>query len=98
MLVLARKPEESVIIGGRIEVKVLAVRGDQISLGFVAPDEVTIYRKEVYVSLQSANRKAAQADRPALNQALATLSQSLATKQPTQNRGGDVGNETRDTH
>jgi carbon storage regulator len=98
MLVLARRPEESVIIGGRIEVKVLAVRGDQISLGFVAPDEVTIYRKEVYASLQSANRKAARADRPALSEALATLSQSLVTKQASTSRGGDVGNETRDTH
>ncbi len=98
MLVLARKPEESVIIGGRIEIKVLAVRGDQVSLGFVAPDEVTIYRKEVYTSLQSANRKAAQADRPALNQAIATLSQSLVTNHAKTTRGGDVGNDTRDTH
>jgi len=97
MLVLARKPEESVIIGGRIEVKILAVRGDQVSLGFVAPDEVTIYRKEVYASLQSANRRAAQPDRPALSQAIATLSQSLVTKQTKTDKGGDVGHEPCDT-
>ena len=48
MLVLTRKLDESVILGSNIEVKVLGIRGDQVSLGFTAPHEISIYRKEVY--------------------------------------------------
>jgi len=58
MLVLTRKSEESVIIGNNIEVKVLAVRGDQVSIGFSAPDDVSIYRKEVYDAIQRENLQA----------------------------------------
>jgi carbon storage regulator len=60
MLVLTRKSEQSVVIGGSIEVKVLGVRGDQVSLGFVAPAEVAIYRREVYQAIQNANQEAAR--------------------------------------
>jgi carbon storage regulator len=60
MLVLTRKSEESVIIGNNIEVKVLAVRGDQVSIGFNAPDEISIYRKEVYDAIQKENLQAVQ--------------------------------------
>lgn len=58
MLVLTRKSEESVIIGNNIEVKVLAVRGEQVSIGFSAPDDVSIYRKEVYDAIQKENLEA----------------------------------------
>ncbi len=58
MLVLTRKSEESVIIGNNIEVKVLAVRGEQVSIGFNAPDDVSIYRKEVYDAIQKENLEA----------------------------------------
>ena len=58
MLVLTRKSEESVIISSMIEVKVLSVHGDQVSLGFNAPEHVSIYRKEVYEAIQEANRQA----------------------------------------
>ncbi len=58
MLVLTRRSEESVIISGSIEVKVLDVRGDQVRLGFQAPGSVAIHRKEVYETIESANRQA----------------------------------------
>lgn len=61
MLVLTRKSEESVILGDNIEVKVLAVRGEQVSLGFSAPIEMSINRKEVYEAILTANREAAEA-------------------------------------
>ena len=60
MLVLTRKSEQSVMIGSLIEVKVLGIRGDQVSLGFVAPGEVGIYRREVYQAMQRANQEAAR--------------------------------------
>ena len=47
MLILTRKMNESIIINGNIEVKVCGITRDQIRLGFVAPKEVSIHRKEV---------------------------------------------------
>ncbi|MBD3246396.1 MAG: carbon storage regulator CsrA [Candidatus Omnitrophica bacterium] len=55
MLVLARKQEESLIIGEKVEVKVLEVRGDQVRLGIVAPRNVSIYRKELYEKMREEN-------------------------------------------
>lgn len=52
MLILTRKSNESVIIGDDVEVKIVGVRGDQVRLGFSAPKEVPIYRKEVYDAIQ----------------------------------------------
>ncbi len=60
MLVLTRKSDESVILGDHIEVKVLAVRGDQVSLGFSAPPEMSINRMEVYKAILAANKEAAE--------------------------------------
>ena len=48
MLVLSRKVNEVVCIGPMIEVRVLAVRGEQVKLGFVGPSNVAIHREEVY--------------------------------------------------
>ncbi len=62
MLVLTRKSEQSVIIGRNIEIKVLSIHGDQVSLGFSAPDEVSIYRKEVYDAIQKQNKEAVMKD------------------------------------
>ena len=48
MLVLNRKTGERLIIGDRIEVTILEVRGDRVKLGIQGPDDVTIYREELY--------------------------------------------------
>jgi carbon storage regulator len=61
MLVLSRKSNESIMIGGQIEVVVLGIENDTVKLGIRAPKEVDIYRKELYVSIQASNREAAQA-------------------------------------
>jgi carbon storage regulator len=47
MLVLSRKVGEEIVIGDNIRVKVLSVRGNQIRLGFTAPDNVVIHREEL---------------------------------------------------
>jgi carbon storage regulator len=47
MLVLSRKPGEELVIGKGIQVRVLEVRGNHVRLGFVAPDNVTIHRREI---------------------------------------------------
>jgi carbon storage regulator len=47
MLVLSRKIGEEIVIGDNIRLKVLAVHGSQVRLGFTAPEEVPIVRQEV---------------------------------------------------
>jgi len=47
MLVLTRRNGESVQIGDAIVVKVLAVSGSHVKLGFSAPPEVAIHREEI---------------------------------------------------
>ena len=47
MLVLTRKTNESVCIGDDIEVVVLEAHGSRVRLGFRAPQNVSIQRREV---------------------------------------------------
>ena len=47
MLVLSRKIGESVLIGDHIHVTVVAVHGNQVRLGFTAPEDVRILREEL---------------------------------------------------
>jgi carbon storage regulator len=48
MLVLTRKPGQSIMIGDGVEVQVLSVAGEKVRLGITAPRDVSIYRNEVY--------------------------------------------------
>ena len=59
MLALTRKKDEALIINNNIEITILEVKGDQVKIGISAPKEVPIYRKEVYVQIQEANKAAA---------------------------------------
>jgi carbon storage regulator len=47
MLVLTRKMGEQIVIGPNVVVKVLAVEGNRVRLGVVAPPEVSIRRAEL---------------------------------------------------
>lgn len=47
MLCLTRKINESVVIDGGIEVKVLRVTRGRVLLGFTAPENTNIMRKEI---------------------------------------------------
>jgi hypothetical protein len=46
MLVLARKPSESIKIGDSIIVKVIAIRGGQVKLGIEAPPGIRVIRTD----------------------------------------------------
>lgn len=46
MLVLRRKVGERIILAGVITVEVLAIEGNQVKIGIVAPVDVTIAREE----------------------------------------------------
>jgi len=48
MLVLSRKIGEEIVIAGHIRVKVVAVQGNRVRLGIVAPEDVTVHREEIH--------------------------------------------------
>lgn len=56
MLVLSRKKGETIVIQDQIELTILSVDGDTVKVGISAPQHVDIFRKEVYLSIQQANR------------------------------------------
>lgn len=59
MLILARKKDESIMIGENIEITVVDIQGDQIKIGITAPKNVAIHRKEVFLEIKEENMKAA---------------------------------------
>ena len=59
MPALSRKKDEAIVINNDIEVTIIEVKGDQVKLGITAPKSVPVYRKEVYLQIQEANRAAA---------------------------------------
>ena len=60
MLALSRKKDEAVIINDDLEITIIEIKGDQVKIGISAPKSVPIYRKEVYMQIQNANKEAAQ--------------------------------------
>ena len=52
MLILSRRPNENIRINDNIEIRVLGIQGNQVRLGFVAPDGVKIHREEIYFKIQ----------------------------------------------
>jgi carbon storage regulator len=70
MLVLTRKLQESIKVGNDIEITVLAIEGDQVKLGITAPKNIEILRKEIFISIQEENNKAANTSLGTLNQIL----------------------------
>jgi carbon storage regulator len=62
MLVLSRKNQEAVVVGGAngfeqvLKVTVLEVRGGSVKLGFEASDEVPIHRAEVWERIRAASQ------------------------------------------
>ena len=76
MLVLSRRENESIVIGDRITVKVVKIRGNQVRLAIEAPKEVRVLRTELVdrgpaedrcrLSLVRAHRHVARASIPSI--------------------------------
>lgn len=63
MLVLTRKPNQSIMIGDGIEVSVLSVAGEKVRIGIHAPPDVPVFRTEIYVEVQRAQGSGGTAER-----------------------------------
>ncbi len=74
MLVLTRRIGEKLVIGNEIEVEVLAVSGEGVRLGILAPRETSIHRYEVFVEIQAANQAAEAASSKVAENILESLS------------------------
>jgi carbon storage regulator len=62
MLVLTRKPGQSIMIGDGVEVQVLSVAGEKVRLGITAPRDVSIFRNEVYDRIERENASREEED------------------------------------
>ena len=52
MLVLSRQRDESIMIGDKIVITVVDIRGDKVRLGIEAPQEIPVHRQEVYEAIK----------------------------------------------
>ena len=82
MLVLSRKPGERLLIGEAVEITILAIRGDQVSLGVSAPRDVPIHREELLERIRRENRRAARLSTGELTAAGERLRVRLSAKTP----------------
>jgi carbon storage regulator len=53
MLVLTRRSNQSIMIGDEVEISILSVSGEKVRVGIDAPDEVPVFRKEVYLRIEA---------------------------------------------
>ena len=55
MLILTRRSGESIYLDDTIKITILEVQGKQIKLGLDVPDDMTVYREEVYLRIREQN-------------------------------------------
>jgi carbon storage regulator len=82
MLVLTRKSNQSIMIGDDVEVSVLSVMGEKVRIGIQAPQEIPVFRKEIYLEIHredgivDAGAAQQQEARAEVNDALGELGES----------------------
>ena len=82
MLILSRKSGESIVIDGKIHVKVVRVEGDVVKLGIDAPVTVPVHRKEVYDEIQRSNQQAVTRQSTPLPKLAATAAKAPKSGKP----------------
>ena len=57
VLILTRRPNETLNIGTEITVTVLGVKGNQVRMGVNAPKNVAVHREEIFERISAENRE-----------------------------------------
>lgn len=63
MLILSRKINESIVIDGRIVVKVLRIDKDAVKLGIEAPPDLPVHRQEIFDLIQKGHKSSGHGER-----------------------------------
>jgi carbon storage regulator len=61
MLVLTRRPGQSIMVGDNVELVVVRIEGDRVVLGIDAPREVRVVRAELLRDVEAENQEASAA-------------------------------------
>ena len=51
MLIITRRIQEGIVIGGSIHVAILGIKGNQVRLGVDAPLSISVHRQEIHSRL-----------------------------------------------
>ncbi|GKV64864.1 MULTISPECIES: carbon storage regulator CsrA [unclassified Sporosarcina] len=62
MLVLSRKPNDTIQIADNIEIRILEIKGDTVRIGIEAPKSVDILRGELVMSVRETNTESITLD------------------------------------
>ncbi|GGN37609.1 MULTISPECIES: carbon storage regulator CsrA [Marinomonas] len=54
MLILTRRPGETIHIGDDTEVTILGIQGSQVRVGIKAPKKISVHREEIYQRIRAA--------------------------------------------
>lgn len=57
MLILSRKPGQSIMIGDEICLTVTAIHGNDVRIGINAPHNMPVHREEIYHKIQKEKRE-----------------------------------------
>lgn len=60
MLVISRKRDETIVIGGTIKVMVVDIVGNRVKLGIEGPRETSVHREEIWHKIQRELQEARQ--------------------------------------
>ena len=80
MLILTRKPGESIFIGEDIKITIVEIRGHQIRVGIEAPKDMRIYREEIFKQIRSENTQAAESTKQT-EKLIDTISEQIKSKE-----------------
>ena len=57
MLVLSRKLNETIVIGGDIRVTIFGIENDRVRIGIDAPPDVKVFRSELVEEIKDVNQE-----------------------------------------